>query len=276
MPAILFPKRRDLVRTVQAALALPDPDGWDGRITWHAIATRLLPAGHAAFRWLEASPSRTAFPGRDAAVKAVQQALKILADGEDGPVTWAHLAETFLGAPAVPVIAEHFHGQFREFTAGRSPNRNAGTNECAGVVFHHACGFWQGTIEWCLKAGTRAGYHVLINTNGERAVLGRDSDRLHHAGESIHRGRSGCNAFMLGMAFLGDTNNGQRRTPPGAALCQAEIDSAIEWLKPRWEKYRWNLDCMTHHRIISPGRKDDLAPDQYARLYAAVRQTFRV
>ncbi len=272
MSALPFSGRQDLVRRVQTELRLK-ADGIDGRATWHAIGSRLLPAGHETLALIGTEPSAQLFPLRTVLVKAVQSALGIVVDGKDGQKTWSELAERF-GPVVVVRPVSISSGKYTEIVAGRSPNRNSGTNDHLGVVFHHACGYFDGTIDWCLKTGTNAAYHVLINTDGRRAVLGQDTDRCHHAGKSTFRGRSSCNNFMLGVAFIGDTNTGQFRGSAGKALTADEIASAIEWLESRWGKYRWSMDWMTHHRIISPGRKDDLAPTEYQRIHQAVAARF--
>jgi AmpD protein len=71
---------------------------------------------------------------------------------------------------------------------------------------------------------------------------------------------------MLGLAFAGDTY--------AAPLSEAQLASALEWLAPRWEPLGWNLDWLTDHRQVAPGRKSDLNPVEWARVVAAVRRRF--
>jgi AmpD protein len=87
-----------------------------------------------------------------------------------------------------------------------------------------------------------------------------------HAGLSAFQGRQHCNAFLLGAAFAGDTH--------AEPLTAAQIESALQWLKPLWTARGWTPEWMTDHRQISPGRKDDLAPAEWARLLAAIRARF--
>ncbi len=87
-----------------------------------------------------------------------------------------------------------------------------------------------------------------------------------HAGVSSFRGRTGCNDFLLGLSFAGDTY--------AAPLTDAQLDSALEWLAPRWGRHGWTLEMMTDHRQVAPGRKNDLNPVEWARLHAALSARF--
>jgi N-acetyl-anhydromuramoyl-L-alanine amidase len=267
---IAFPARHVVVQQVQRSLGLK-ADGDDRRATWQAIAER-LPLSPVPR--IPDSPD-VRFPGRDELTKRVQRALGgILVDGHDGQETWAALAERFdpflTQLPAGMSPAQFFQpGRYEERVVS-CPNRNAGINECRGVVVHHASGYYDGTVSWCLQKGTKAGYHVLINTDGRRTVMGEDTARLHHAGQSTWRGRSGCNAFMLGLAFIGNTNDGAMRGAAGADLTKDEVASALEWLRPRMGKYGWTRSDLTTHRIVSPGRKDDTSIRALNQIHAAL------
>lgn len=256
MSRIPFNARAVVVRQVQQALGL-HADGDDRRTTWQEIANRLLIPVPVI-----AASDAVQFPGRDEITSRVQRALgNILVDGDDGQETWSALAEKFdpalaHGPAIVPEHSEMMRGDYPERIVN-SPNRSTGKNECKGLIIHHASGYYEGTVSWCLKKGTNAGYHVLVNTDGKRTVMGADNARLYHAGESRWRGREWCNGFMLGLAFIGNTNDGAMRGSAGRDLTEDEIASAVEWIKPRWRKYHWTLADITAHRIVSPGRKDD-------------------
>ena len=133
-----------------------------------------------------------------------------------------------------------------------SPNISYSTIQPEGVVLHHSYGSYKGGVSWILNDASNVSYHVLINTDGERTVFAKDTQRAWHAGTSSFNGRSGCNGFMLGLAFTGDTNDRE--------LTQAEIDSAVEFLLPRFERWGWptDLSTVTTHREVSPGRKNDV------------------
>lgn len=263
---IEFKGRPLAVSQVQESLGLK-PDGDDRRFTWQAIANA-LPLSPIPIIPQSLSID---FPGRSELVKRVQRTLgNILVDGYDGQETWSALAQRF--SPRLPIVSPRLpeSGSYTEKVRGRTPNRNAGTNECRGLVIHHASGYFEGTVDWCLKKGTNAAYHVLINTNGERAVLALDSDRCHHAGASSWKGRSGCNAFMLGLSFIGNTNDGSMRGDAGPNLTWDEVQSALEWIRPRMSKYGWTNNDITAHRFVSPGRKDDTSVSAFNQIIQAL------
>jgi AmpD protein len=113
---------------------------------------------------------------------------------------------------------------------------------------------------------SRVSYHVVIAADGTRARLVADEAVAWHAGVSIFQGRKDPNAFLLGVAFAGDTY--------AAPLTEAQIASALDWLAPRWPARGWTAGWMTDHRQIAPSRKDDLAPAEWARLLSAIAQRF--
>lgn len=140
----------------------------------------------------------------------------------------------------------------------------------AGVVFHHSAGFYAGTVAWCTDPKSQVSYHCAIAENGARTVMAGDAQRAWHAGKSSFKGRSDCNSFMLGCAFMGDTVTGNRRQT--RELTMAECESALEWLLPRYKKWGMTFDMLTDHRTVSPGRKNDLAPDQLEVLLAYLKK----
>lgn len=146
-----------------------------------------------------------------------------------------------------------------------------------GVVFHHSCGTWEGDIGWIMNSsnpskGIYASYHCLIKQNGDRVVFGEDTKRMWHSGRSKWNGKNSCNEFMLGCAFSGNTYPNEKF---GALLNEDQINSALEWLEPRWEKWEFSLPWMTDHRQASPGRKNDLNPTEWVKLYDAIKQKFK-
>lgn len=140
-----------------------------------------------------------------------------------------------------------------------SPNRDLTTrHEQLGVVFHHTVISFEETIALMMDPARKVSYHCVIAADGTRCTLVPDGQVAWHAGASSFRGRAGCNGFLLGLSFAGDTY----ATP----LTDAQIASALEWLGPRWARQGWTLDWMTDHRQIAPGRKDDLNPVEWDRL----------
>jgi N-acetyl-anhydromuramyl-L-alanine amidase AmpD len=154
---------------------------------------------------------------------------------------------------------------FREFVQ-LSPNRDPSAHERLGVLFHHSgLGFDQ-TIELMLNPGSRVSYHCLIGADGTRCTLVPDKEVAWHAGVSRFLGRDGCNAFLLGLSFSGDTY--------AAPLSRSQVASALEWLEARWVPLGWGMDRVTDHRQASPGRKTDLNPEEWTGLSSALSGRF--
>jgi AmpD protein len=148
-----------------------------------------------------------------------------------------------------------------------SPNRDlAPANERLGVLFHHSVTAFDPTIALMLNPASKVSYHCLIGLDGTRCTLVPDEGIAWHAGASSFLGRSRCNDFLLGAAFAGDTYR--------APLTAAQIDSALEWLGLRWIRHGWTPARITDHRQVSPGRKNDLNPVEWARLHAAIAGNF--
>lgn len=155
---------------------------------------------------------------------------------------------------------------FPEFDAPSPHFSAAPEHERLGVCFHHTVMSFGETLAHMQSPGSRVSYHVVIAPDGARARLVPDHLVAWHAGVSTFQGRDGCNAFLLGVSFAGDTR--------AAPLADAQIASALEWLDARWRPFGWSLDRMTDHRQIAPGRKDDLAPAEWDRLRAAIAARF--
>ena len=148
-----------------------------------------------------------------------------------------------------------------------SPNRDdAPPHECLGALFHHSVSPFAETLVRMLDPASKVSYHALIDRDGTRCTLVPDGHIAWHAGASSFLGRTRCNDFLLGVAFAGDTY--------AAPVTEAQVASALEWLTARWTKYGWTPGRMTDHRQVAPGRKDDLAPAEWARLHAAIAAKF--
>ena len=138
-----------------------------------------------------------------------------------------------------------------------TPNKG-GRIKPLGVVFHHSAGSFAGSLSWIKQRRSKVSYHVLIHPDGTRHNVVPLTRRAWHAGKSKFRGKSGCNGFMVGVAFSGDTNK--------RGLTDAEIASAAEFVILHADEFGWDVSWMTDHRTVSPGRKDDLHPVQWNRL----------
>jgi len=149
----------------------------------------------------------------------------------------------------------------------QTPNYSSGTTiQPTGAVLHHSYGSYAGSVSWILQKKSKVSYHVIIDTDGSRTVFAPDNKRCWHAGRSKFNGRSNCNGFLLGLSFSGDTNNRE--------LTEAEVNSAVEWLLPRFKEWGWptDLSTITTHAKISPGRKNDVDSRAYNRVIAALKE----
>lgn len=155
---------------------------------------------------------------------------------------------------------------FPEFDAPSPHFAASPAHERRGVCFHHTVLGFAETLAFMQTPASRVSYHVVIAPDGARARLVAEERLAWHAGVSTFQGRENCNAFLLGLAFAGDTH--------AAPLTGPQLASALEWLAPRWAPLGWSLAWMTDHRQIAPGRKNDLAPAEWARLRAALAARF--
>lgn len=153
-----------------------------------------------------------------------------------------------------------------EFQAPSPHHSGCPPHERRGVCFHHTVKPFGATLAYMQAPESRVSYHIVIAADGARARLVPDERVAWHAGVSTFQGRGNTNAFLLGVAFAGDTY-----TVP---LTAPQIDSALDWLAPRWHAHRWSLAWMTDHRQIAPDRKNDLAPAEWARLLARISERF--
>lgn len=161
--------------------------------------------------------------------------------------------------------------RFKEYWVKGASFGNA-PNERKGVIFHHADGYFNGTIDWLTKHNTPASYHVLIDEDGTRCRFVDDGKQAWHAGYGSIHGRN-PNHVCLGVAFVGDTVGGKYRKQ--RELNELEIESAMEFIRQRWEKFGMSYEWVTDHRTVDPKRRNDLAPDQLQVLLNRMKKEFK-
>jgi len=187
--------------------------------------------------------------------KFIQEKVGSLPDGLYGKNTGKSILDSLgLGTKEkeqVSVPSAIVDGKYPEVYKA-SPNVSSSRIVPEGVVLHHSSGSYNGSVSWILQDRSNVSYHCIINTDGSRTSFAEDDRRCWHAGKSRFKGRGGCNGFLLGLAFSGNTKTRE--------LTEDEIASAVEWLLPRFEKWDWptDLSTVTTHKEISPGRKDDV------------------
>jgi len=187
--------------------------------------------------------------------KFIQEKVGSLPDGVYGKNTGKSILDSLgLGTKEkeqVSVPSAIVDGKYPEVYKA-SPNVSSSRIVPEGVVLHHSSGSYNGSVSWILQDKSNVSYHCIIDKDGSRTSFAEDDRRCWHAGKSRFKGRGGCNGFLLGLAFSGNTKTRE--------LTEDEIASAVEWLLPRFEKWDWptDLSTVTTHKEISPGRKDDV------------------
>ncbi len=154
--------------------------------------------------------------------------------------------------PSFTVEPRANYDERRVFT----PNKGSRVIIPEAVVLHHSDGSYRGGCAWIANPASDVSYHVLIARDGRRTSFANDTERCWHAGQSQWQGRSDLNSWSLGLAWEGNTYD--------YPLGEAAIASGLEWLLPRMKRWGIARHMVLDHRLVSPGRKSDLAPAQYA------------
>ena len=157
-------------------------------------------------------------------------------------------------APADVVVEPVPIRIFPEVTHGTS-NKGGSLNPL-GIVFHSSYGSAAGSLSWIKDPVSKVSYHTMIFPDGTRHNVVPLDRVAWHAGKSTFRGKSGCNSFMIGIAWEGDLYKRE--------LSEDEIASAVEISVRLMKKYKFGLEWVTDHRTVSPGRKADIPPQVLA------------
>lgn len=142
------------------------------------------------------------------------------------------------------------------------------------IVMHDTEGNYNGSIDWTNRVtnpsnGERlyASYHCIVARDGRRTVTNRDDNRAYHAGTSSFKGQPSLNNWSIGVAF--------ERSSYTEPLQSAAIESAIEYIVPLMKKWNITPDMVTDHRTVSPNRKRDLNPKEFAKFHEALKKHFK-
>jgi N-acetyl-anhydromuramoyl-L-alanine amidase len=161
------------------------------------------------------------------------------------------------------------NGWLNNATRIESPNFDArpGGNAVELVVLHHislppdefvgdtVIDFFLNRLDDSLDprlqslSGMRVSAHFFIRRDGQVIQLVSADHRAWHAGQSVWRGRSGCNDFSIGIEIEGSSD------VPFEAAQYAAIDGVIDALRAHYP-----IAAVTSHSEIAPGRKVDPGP----------------
>ena len=142
------------------------------------------------------------------------------------------------------------------------------------IVMHDTEGNYSGSIDWTSRitnpsSGQRlyASYHCIVARDGRRTITNRDDNRAYHAGTSVFKGETSLNNWSIGVAF--------ERSSYTEPLQSAAIESALEYIVPIMKKWNISPDMVTDHRTVSPNRKRDLNPKEFAKFHEALKKHFK-
>lgn len=161
--------------------------------------------------------------------------------------TSCHRDRVVISKPASPIFEGHHYASDGKYYVVDWPteNKTSGGNKIQGIILHHTA---TSDIKTSLriltnnKANNRVSCHVLIDKDGTRYVLAEPEDQTWHAGYSRHNGKDGCNTFMIGIEFQGNTAS--------SPLTNDQIESAIDYMIPMMKKYGLNeKDIVTHKQV---------------------------
>jgi AmpD protein len=94
--------------------------------------------------------------------------------------------------------------------------------------------------------GLRVSAHFLVRRDGELLQFVSCDERAWHAGESVWRGRAGCNDFSVGIELEG--LEGERFEAAQYATLATLVDALAR---------RYPVSAVVGHEHVAPGRKFD-------------------
>lgn len=137
-----------------------------------------------------------------------------------------------------------FQHQIEGFTLDPQTGKPA-VNERSVIVVHHTGNYKdpQEILRQFANPANERSAHVVIFKDGTRHIFNNDRYVLAHAGKSDFNDRNAVNFFSLGIEMEGDSTQGKQFTV-------AQIESMLEYMRPRIEKYGITLNNITTHKII--------------------------
>jgi N-acetylmuramoyl-L-alanine amidase len=180
-----------------------------------------------------------------------------------------------------------------------TPNKG-GSMEPTLIVLHDTAGrLAQGnSVAWFSDPKAKASAHVVVERDGSLTQLVEFNRVAWHAGQSSWRGRSGCNAFSIGIEIVNPgklTGTPQKATAwfgesfgPEFGIVRASTPThgdgywmpytedqlvTVEWLITALGRAYPIAEVVAHHDI-SPGRKVDTTPlMDWRRMRAALEHS---
>jgi len=175
-------------------------------------------------------------------------------------------------------------GQAVDYQA--SPNRSSVIRP-EGIILHDTAGRLDkgNSVDWFLRKEAKASAHLVVERDGSVTQMVPFNIKAWHAGKSILNGRSGCNAFAIGIEIV---NPGKMEQVAGGYApwfrkVYTEQDGEIRAASTRhhgdgyWMDYseaqigavsgicstlvdKYAMTFIEPHWFISPGRKVDTNP----------------
>lgn len=136
---------------------------------------------------------------------------------------------------------EHYTPNFTKDSITGKP----AINEKSVIVLHHTGHYHHSNaiIKQFKEDTTMGNAHVLILKDGTRHLFNTDDYVLAHAGKSVFNNRDKVNYFSLGIELEGDSRDKN-------AFSIAQIESMLEYMRPRIEKYNIKFDNIIDHKRI--------------------------
>lgn len=133
-----------------------------------------------------------------------------------------------------------------------SPNHSARPkNQLPEIIVLHATAGKTdlGDVAWCCDPKAKVSYHAIIGRDGSLYTLVPAMRQAWHAGKSEWKGRTGCNAFSLGLAFA-------NRHDQTEALTAKQMHTAHTLIR-LWLRQFPKIQAIVTHKDIAPDRKTD-------------------